>query len=654
MEVGVGNSAEATASKSTTSSNRNNRNFSPNNPNSPNGDSTSTQGLTYNKETPDSVMRQKVFRFNLLPHDRKIYTLSHPTLSPTGVQNHDVLDATNFGYYLSKGVIGQSHISLYPQLYPKVTYRLQPDPHPATSKSIYNIWLYQTQTPYTRLAYHSSVNADYQLQATHSQNIMPGWNVAVDYRLTNPEGVYTNSGVKNSQFDITTNYFSPDSRIQAKAGFIWQSFRLGENGGITDDTYFTQRRQSNRAGIPVNIYDTVSRDIRHTVFAQASYSLVQQSNKYREHDSITSKIVGDTAVITDTIHLIDTIQPRSARVINAGVVGIEGEYNHEKRVFTDSTTWHEATMTLYWTNDAYMDHRWHNPLKITIGAKPRLIRATIEDSEYQSASWLNPFAKVVVSGKRLSLTLDGELSGAFSNEMDYSHNATFRYDADSLHRHIFVVRMTAQHRSPDLRMLHSTNFDLQGTDYLQGMMAYDYSDKLSIDLKATHIKHHLWYDSALIPRSGITPLWLLQGRINAHFGIKWLHCNMQQILQYSTDNLQLPVPLWASKNSVYADITLFNRALRTQIGVDVRYHTLYFAPSYDPYTGVFYQQHETEVGNYLWLDAFINIQVKRASIYLKGGHVNALWDENPNFFLIPHYPGLKFGLYWGVVWNFFD
>ena len=63
---------------------------------------------------------------------------------------------------------------------------------------------------------------------------------------------------------------------------------------------------------------------------------------------------------------------------------------------------------------------------------------------------------------------------------------------------------------------------------------------------------------------------------------------------------------------------------------------------------------DTEVGDYIWADVFLNLQVKRASIYLKAGHLNALWENRPRYFLLPHYPGQKFGLFWGLTWHFFD
>ena len=98
---------------------------------------------------------------------------------------------------------------------------------------------------------------------------------------------------------------------------------------------------------------------------------------------------------------------------------------------------------------------------------------------------------------------------------------------------------------------------------------------------------------------------------------------------------------------------MFHRALRTQIGTDLRYHTAFMADGYDPSLGIFYRQNEVSVGNYLWADVFINLQVKRASLFLKAGHLNTFL-ESENHLILPHYPSKPFGLYFGLTWKFFD
>ncbi len=623
------------------------------------GDTTTVEkGIQYTKEIPDSVLREKVFCFFHLHAQPKILQLWNPTLDPTGIQFTEPLDALNGNYYLGKGIVGQPHVAIFPTLSDGLAMQLQPDPNIGYAKRIGNLRFYQTMTPYTVLSYNSSLNKDYVVHVAHTQNIKPGWNAAFDYRLFSPEGIYTSSGVKNHYLDATTNYFSRDSRLQAHGGIIWQSFNIDENGGISDDNYFTS--SSNRAGIPVNLYNMGTRHREFTAFADASYSLVHQFEHYRYRDSLVARTVNDTLTVLDTIELVDTFAADKPKTLNPGRFGMELNYDRRKRVFSDSTLWQEGSATLYWTNDVYPDHHWRTPFKLTIGVQPRIVSAVIERDSLALYSWLDPFAHAEVAVGRGTLRGEAEMRGSFSNtKTDSRFLLAFDYPFDSARNTIASIILVKQNKGLDVRMVRDA---LKNNDDKPRAIASEFAearfthrDIVDIRLKANHLDHNAWYEygSRLFLREGESDLWLFQGAVTLRLAIGWMHLDIQQLVQHSTDETQMPVPLWASKNSVYADFHLFHRTVRAQIGADLRYHTPFFAPNYDYATGIFYHQDETTVGGYLWGDLFININVKRASFYVKAGHLNALWDQ-PNYFLLPHYPGQRFGLFWGITWHFFD
>ena len=623
-------------------------------------DSTATNTeLEYNTEVPDSVLRKKVFFFRYRPTRIWIDRLWCPTLDPTGAQYHDPLDALNGNYYLGKGTLGHQHIGIFPTLADGLGLQLQPNGYEGYYLTPRNIYLYQTLTPYTMLSYGSSLNKDYNVRVSHTQNIMPGWNVALNYRLFSPEGVYTSSGAVTNYLDATTNYFSPDSRLQATAGIIWHKFRIDENGGLADDDIFTQRTQTNRAGIPVNLNGTTQqKDL--AAFGRATYSLTRQSISLRHRDSLSVHQVNDSTTAIDTIDVVDTIPLRRPKILNAGVVGIELNIDRRKRVFQDSTYWIERAATLFWTNDAYPEHRWRNPLKVTLGVSPRTVNTVIEGDTLQMASLFDPFARIELAIWRGTLTLEGNLQGNFGHEPtpDSRIAATLDYPFDGERTTYVSLSAVAQRQAPDVRLLHdaSVNQNLQlttlGTERYR--LRFAWREYIDLDMRTNHLNHNTWYNSAGLVVEGEHPLWLSQAALTLRIAAGPIHLDMQQLVQHTTDSVQMPVPLWASKNSLYADFTLFNHQLRVQFGVDARYHTPYYAPTYDPYTGLFRHQQSTLVGGYLWGDVFLNLQVKRASIYVKAGHLNALWEDKPNYFLLPHYPGQRFGLFWGITWCFFD
>ncbi len=661
-EVPSGPSLTRATPTSTSSSSRSNSNTTnPFSNDSTQADTSANKGLVYNKDIPDSILRQKVFLFHHRTARVWIDEVWNPTLDPTGVQFWDPLDAIDGNYYLGKGSLGHPHISIYPTLADGLKQRLQPDLYKGYAYTLDNINFFQTLTPFSTLNYGGSLANDHSLRITHTQNILPGWNASFDYRLFNPEGVYTSSGALNNYLNATSNYFSPDSRLQASAALIWQSFTIDENGGLSNDSIFILRQQSNRAGIPVRLSNSGTLQRNLTAMGSIIYSLERQSDAYRHRDSLAVVTVNDSTSRIDTLDVIDTIPLRKPHILNLGVIGAEVNYDRQKRVFTDSTHWREQQATLFWTNDAYVDHRWRNPLKVTVGIQPRYLRAVIFGDTLRSYTWLNPFIRVKAALWHTTLSIEAEQSeNPWSDKGSDSRLATsltMPFDSAGLTR--LTLGAVFQDKAPDLIMVHdylTANSNL--LPHSQTIQRYSFhfkhTDIIDVNASASHLSHNVWYDTTLTIHEGQRDLWFLQASLIMHLKAGPVHLDMQQLLQHSTDASQLPVPLWASKNSLYADFPMFHHTLQAQIGVDLRYHTPYHAPLYDPQTGLFLQQDALKVGGYLWGDLFINLQVKRASIYLKAGHLNALWENPATYFLLPHYPGQKFGLQWGLTWCFFD
>ena len=617
------------------------------------------RGLEYHKEEPDSVKRGKVYYFFYSPAQTKINAVLHPSLSPTGAQFNDAIDAINGNYYLGIGVAGHPHLALYPIPGTPLASSLIGEPFPAYAKRIGNVRFYQTRTPYSLLAYHSSLNNDYVVRATHTQNIMPGWNVSFDYTLMRPDGIYTATYAKDHFLDATTNYFSQDSRLQAKAAVVWNSIRNDENGGLTDDGYFTGNYSTNYAGMPVNIYKLQSRHNDLALMGGVSYSLVPQFEQYRHRDSIAASMGADSTVVYDTIEVIDTIPLRQPHVLNAGSCGVEVTYDRRKRVAVDSTMWREYSACLFWTNDVYPDHRWRNPLKVTVGIQPRYTFVDIAGDTLGYRSWLDPFARVEVALGRGSLTAEGEMRKALmsTSRQDSRFAATFLFPFDSARATTLEAKAVMTSRTPKLMLVHfaeRSNSVLKPVKTALVGAQFRYKDVVDLSVQATHYDHNTWFDTTLMAVEGAAPLWLYQARLTTRLQLGWMHLDMQHLLQHSTDTAQMPVPMVATKNSLYADVTLFRGALRAQLGVDIRYHTMFYSPNYDPYTGLFYHQRTARVGGYLWGDVFLNLQLKRASFYVKAGHLNALWEEERKYFLLPHYPGRGFAFFYGITWKFFD
>ena len=90
-----------------------------------------------------------------------------------------------------------------------------------------------------------------------------------------------------------------------------------------------------------------------------------------------------------------------------------------------------------------------------------------------------------------------------------------------------------------------------------------------------------------------------------------------------------------------------------QPGVSLFYNTSYYADNYMPALRMFYTQNNKRIGDYLYADVFVNLQIKRANVFIKYQHFNAGWKDY-SFYMMPHYPQQSGALKVGMIWRFYD
>ena len=159
-------------------------------------------------------------------------------------------------------------------------------------------------------------------------------------------------------------------------------------------------------------------------------------------------------------------------------------------------------------------------------------------------------------------------------------------------------------------------------------------------------------DHAVAQHSGNVSLTSVYARKDFRLG--GLHLDNRVLLQWSTDQDVVPVPLLSAFLSYYYEFWVVRDVLRLQIGLDGRYNTKYYAPGYNPALSVYYNQREVETGNYPYMDAFVMGKWKRMRIFLKYQHVNKGLFGNGEYFSAARYP-LNPGMFKiGISWGFYD
>ncbi len=132
-----------------------------------------------------------------------------------------------------------------------------------------------------------------------------------------------------------------------------------------------------------------------------------------------------------------------------------------------------------------------------------------------------------------------------------------------------------------------------------------------------------------------------------------LHFDNEVTFQYSSNTDELPLPKLSTYHNLYLDFRIA-KVLHTQIGADLKYFTRYYALDYSPVIGMFTTQNENkkvEIGNYPIVSVYANFALKRTRFYLHYYHAN---QGTGKYFWAPGYPMNPTTLRFGLSWNFYD
>jgi hypothetical protein len=135
------------------------------------------------------------------------------------------------------------------------------------------------------------------------------------------------------------------------------------------------------------------------------------------------------------------------------------------------------------------------------------------------------------------------------------------------------------------------------------------------------------------------------------------HLSNDILLQQTSNKSVLDLPLLTLKSAGFFEhnfhFKITDGHLATQIGIEVFYNTSYHGYAYVPATARFYRQNETLTGNYPYVNAFLNVKLKRTRIFLSFDHLNS-GMSGYNYFMVPSNPMSVRMFKYGFAWTFYD
>ena len=194
------------------------------------------------------------------------------------------------------------------------------------------------------------------------------------------------------------------------------------------------------------------------------------------------------------------------------------------------------------------------------------------------------------------------------------------------------------------------DFDKISTTRIEGRIRIPHW-KLEATAGYAFLKNNIFYDTTGVIRQNTSPMSVFSASVRKHFTLfDLLHFDNRVLFQVSSNQYVMPMPTLAFNLRYYIQFNI-QKVLQLQIGANGFYNTPFYSPAWNPAVGAFQSQEETKYTNGPYIDAFINMQWKRACIFVKVENIGQGWPMNKfDYFSAHHYirtqTAVKVGIYW--------
>jgi hypothetical protein len=554
-----------------------------------------------------------------------------------------------------------------------------------------------TRKPFTKLSYMkggSNRSKEEILDVFHSQNLTKTLNFGLHYTTVGTLGQYTFQRVKNNSF----NFFSSltGKSYSYHISLNYNKIIADENGGVINDSLITDTTFAFTKDIP-------------TVFGGTESSDRHKPDVFNEIKNINLLTVQEISFRGNRKNADSTVTTKKIRIFYPKLIYIFN-LNRSVRLFTDKNPSIGVNSGLYPTNtyfgnkltaDSLLYWKLSNAARLQFQGRKNnhyfvdysyeimnysmsvIPDSAVSDSvekiwfitetykpqglNYNSRlfnSYLSTgFSKVFVN--RLEMNLYGRYYVSGYRSGDFLLSGDLKLTIGKIDRPItLLVRGVNELKSPDFLYAHyasnnfmwTKNFGKTAKNHLSTILTIS-SKKFEIQGDYYLLSNLIYLDEEAIPAQyhNALSIFVLNASKQVDF---WKISIINRLVYQKSENKNvLDLPEIAFCNSTYLK-HLFNfkstgGKLLAMIGFDLFYNSKYYADAYIPSLVSFHRQHEKQLGNYPYFDAFLNLQLKRFKFFLKVEHVNSGWSNN-NYFSVLHYPRNRRDMKFGVSWTFYD
>lgn len=553
----------------------------------------------------------------------------------------------------------------------------------AWSHSTRTLKHYNTKTPYTELAYSGTLLGTKQkendnLHLFTTQNITPELNFNLLYDRFGGMGMLDREETVNNNFTAQVNYLG--KKYTGHLGYIRNVVKRQENGGMQDVSWIRDTTVDAR-DIPINLSNAESKTTKNTVYLDQQFRIpFNFINRIKARKDSTFVFNADSLnrdITTAFIGHSSELSIYTRKYEEMITSDVEREFYNQ--IFNISRSGSADSLRVLrldnkvflklqpWSSEAIVSR-----LNVGIGDKlENYLDQSPTDTvmRYRTVSQNSIYAYAGAGGQiRNNFYWDAKGSFVFAGE----HSGDFGIDADarldlypfrrakssplSVGAHFETSLVKPNFYQTNMYTNHflwEKYFGKESINKIQAFVSIPYW-KFKLDAGYSLLGNKLYYAADGRIRQSDHVVSVFSATLQKDLVLGPLHLDNRILFQTSSDQKVVPVPMLALNLRYYFQFPVKKNVMEMQIGVNGYYNTKWYAPAYNPNIGTFYNQDEIEYNNGPYMDIFVNIQWKRASIFIKYQNLGNGWPmKERDYFSTDKYivtqsglEGLKIGIFW--------
>lgn len=512
----------------------------------------------------------------------------------------------------------------------------------------HHILYYQTKGPFASLTGIAGSKQEQNFDFLFSNTLKNKLNITLGFKRYGSLGFYKRQQTFTNNFYTTSHYKSKSNRVGYYAFFLFNKNKHLENGGLTSDTVFKENININKQLLALNL-SAAKRELRQTT---VNFNPWFRLNK--KEDSST--------VFSHYINYEIEYRGNYSKYLDDGI-STDNYYNvfyFDTLKTNDSSHWRNFSNAVNYVLDIKPIHS-----KLQVGFRNEFNQtyqhgfdSVIKNNSLQAGFYINDKryngfikASYIVNGGNATdyqIEINNEIiKKLVIRDKSFSYKLLINFSREQRHPDYIYNRWISNHYQ------WKNNFvPIEKIQSTIGVSSLD--NRFGFGVISQNIKNQIYLNELVSPEQTFATIQNMTAFIYKDFLIaKHLGINVKYNYQSSSYQAITSLPTHIFNSALFYQGALFKNALQLQVGFNATYFSEFNGMAYSPALNMYYVQTQKTVGNYPYVDFFINARIKPVRFFIKIDHVNQGFFGS-NYSLTPNYIQNDRAFKFGLNWLFFD